>query len=217
MSEVAVQRGSVARLHALDPFNDESPIVPTVWWCRADDDAIVLGSGQPDELIDRDACARAGLAVVRRRSGGGAVVMRRDHVHWIDVLVPNGFAPDDVRGSMVWVGERWRDALSSLTDRPMSVHRGAMVHTDWSQWVCFSGVGPGEVMVGDGKLVGLSQRRTRRGIRIQSLIYARATANEYRGLFRDDVPDGDPGGQAWIDGLDGAALASAIADRITLM
>jgi hypothetical protein len=33
--------------------------------------------------------------------------------------------------------------------------------------VCFVGVGPGEVLVGDSKLVGISQRRVRAGARFQ--------------------------------------------------
>ncbi len=215
VAEVVVQWGSVAELHARDPFGGDAPVIPAAWWCRPVDDAIVLGSRQADDIVDRAACARAGLGVVHRRSGGGAVVIRHDEVHWIDVVLPNGVAPDDVRGSMVWIGERWRDVLAPFTHSPLSVHAGPMVRTAWSELVCFAGIGPGEVMTEGRKLVGLSQRRTRRGLRIQGLIYGRSAAHEYRDLFAGSVPPGDPGGQAWIDGLDGAALAAAIAERIT--
>ncbi|MEO6652850.1 MAG: hypothetical protein ABIP17_09370 [Ilumatobacteraceae bacterium] len=215
MVDVLVQRGTVAELHARDPFAGDGPDAPQVWWCRPTDDAIVLGSRQTADLVDRAACARAGLSVVRRRSGGGAVLMRRHDVHWIDVVVPTDVAPDDVRGSMVWIGERWRAVLDSLTDRELAVHKGPMVSTDWSDLVCFAGVGPGEVLCGGGKLVGLSQRRTRRGMRVQALIYGASVSHEYRDLFVGTVPDGDPGGQAWVAGLDGATLAGAIAERIT--
>lgn len=210
-----VQHGTVAHLHTLDPFADGTDVVPAVWWCRPTDDAIVLGSRQSPEVVDPVACARAGLSVVRRRSGGGAVIMRRDAVHWIDVVVPPGVAPDDVRASMVWIGERWRAALGAVSDRPLTVHDGGMVHTAWSDLVCFAGVGPGEVLVGAAKLVGLSQRRTRRGLRIQALIHAASAMGEYRGVLRGPVPDGEPDGQAWIAGLDGGALATALAGQIT--
>ena len=46
----------------------------------------------------------------------------------------------------------------------------------WSSRVCFAGIGPGEVVgaATDGrKLVGLSQRRTRRGARLQSAVHLR--------------------------------------------
>ena len=209
------RHGTVAELHGLDPFDGDTDVEPEVWWCRPTDDAIVLGSRQSSELVDAAACARAGLSVVRRRSGGGAVIMHRATVHWIDVVVPPGAAPTDVRGSMVWIGEHWRAILAELVDRDVVVHRGGMVCTPWSDLVCFAGFGPGEVLDGTDKLVGLSQRRTRRGARIQCLLYGAPVAAEYRPVLSPALPVGDPPGQAWQAGLDGASLAGALADRIT--
>ncbi len=212
---VVEQVGTVAELHGLDPFAGDEPAVPAVWWCRPTDDAIVLGSRQRDDVVDAEACRRAGLSVVRRRSGGGAVVMRRSSILWIDVVLPHGVAPDDVRGSMVWIGDRWRDVLAPIVDEPLTVHRGGMECSVWSDLVCFAGVGPGEVLVGPDKLVGLSQRRTRRGIRIQGLVYGASAAGEYRSVLRGTLPGEAPGGQAWQPDLDGAAIAAALAGRIT--
>jgi len=212
--EVESRRGTVAELHALDPFAGEEPVTPAVWWCRPTDDSLVLGSRQTEDLVDLAACERAGLSVVRRRSGGGAVIMRRASVLWVDVVLPQGIAPDDVRGSMVWIGEAWRHVLRTYTERSLDVHRGGLTCSEWSDLVCFSGVGPGEVLVGDAKLVGLSQRRTRRGIRIQALVYGSSVAGEYRSLFRGEVPTSDPPGQAWLPGLDGDAVASALAAQL---
>lgn len=215
---VVVQRGSVGDLHALDPFAGDAITDPVVWWCRPTDDAIVIGSRQTTDVLDVDACRRSGLAIVRRRSGGGAVVMRRADVVWVDAVIPTGIAPDDVRGSMVWIGERWRTVLQPRVDRPLTVHDGGMCHTPWSGLVCFAGVGPGEVLLDGAKLVGLSQRRTRTGIRVQALIY-RAPAEAYRPIMGGGLPDGEPGGQAWIDGLDAQQVATdfarAISDGIT--
>lgn len=213
--DVVEQVGTVAELHGLDPFAGDGPAVPAVWWCRPTDDAIVLGSRQRDDVVDVDACRRAGMSIVHRRSGGGAVVMRRSSITWIDVVLPPGVAPDDVRGSMVWIGERWCDVLAPIVDEPLTVHRGGMECSVWSDLVCFAGVGPGEVLVGHDKLVGLSQRRTRRGIRVQGLVYGGSVAGEYRAVLRGTVPDDDPGGQAWLPDLDGAAVAAALARRIT--
>jgi lipoate-protein ligase A len=36
-----------------------------------------------------------------------------------------------------------------------------MQSSAWSARVCFAGVGPGEVLIGSRKVVGISQRRTR--------------------------------------------------------
>lgn len=212
---ISVRSGTVAELHAADPFRGDAPVTPTVWWCRPTDDAIVLGSRQQDDVVDGAACARAGLSLVHRRSGGGAVILHRDSILWVDVVLPHGEAPDDVRGSMVWMGERWRDVLATTIAADLSVHRGGMQSSAWSDLVCFAGVGPGEVLVGADKLVGLSQRRTRRGIRIQSLIYADSVAHEYRDVLRGALPPGAPSGQAWCADLDHEAVVTMLAERIT--
>ena len=207
--------GTVAELHALDPFGGDVPVAPSVWWCRPTDDAIVLGSRQHPELVDAEACRRAELSIVRRRSGGGAVLLRRNSILWVDAVLPTGVAPDDVRGSMVWIGECWRDVLETPATGGLTVHDGAMQTSAWSELVCFAGVGPGEVMTGAGKLVGLSQRRTRHGIRVQALIYGESVTHDYRSIMRGDLPDDDPSGQAWLAELDHGAVVEAFARRIT--
>jgi lipoate-protein ligase A len=208
--------GTVAELHQLDPFAFDTPVVPSIWWCQPSDDAIVLGSRQPDSIVDSAACNRSGLAVVRRRSGGGAVIMRRANAHWVDVVLPPGHAPDDVRGSMVWIGERWRRSIQPETDLALAVHVGGMGCSAWSDLVCFSGIGPGEVLVGGDKLVGLSQRRTRRGIRVQALVYGASVAAEYRDVLAGELPPGDPPGQAWHAGLDIEAVIERLAGELTI-
>jgi lipoate---protein ligase len=119
--------------------------------------ALVLGSTQP-------AVASDDVDVVRRRSGGGAVLVRPGEVAWVDVLVPSGdpLWEDDIGRSFHWLGTAWVDALASLGVNGV-MHTGAMVCTPWCRQVCFAGIGSGEVTVDGRKVVGLSQRRTRAG------------------------------------------------------
>jgi lipoate-protein ligase A len=202
--------GTVGELHAVDPFpsgGETRPVIdaPTLWWCRPSAPALVLGSRQSPAIVDLAACSRLGLDVVGRRSGGGAVLVEPGTMLWLDIVVPRTAMPegvdaDDVRASMVWAGERWAAALAASAPRAgggdrsgFEVHRGGMVTSDWSDLVCFAGIGPGEVLVGDRKLVGLSQRRTRRGLRIQGLLHlAPATIEIASLLARQAVPPGAP-------------------------
>ena len=133
-----------------------------------DGPALVLGSTQPDGVVDRERAAAAGVEVVRRRSGGGAVLLRPGEVVWVDVLVPTGDVlwQADVGLAFGWLGRAWAEALGSL-GVPASVHEGALVAGRWSSLVCFGGLGPGEVTVGGRKVVGISQRRTRAGALFQ--------------------------------------------------
>lgn len=182
-----IRRGTVRELHDLD-LPPPAAATADVWWLQPVDAALVLGSRQRDDLVDLDQCARLGLSVVHRRSGGGAVLVVPGRSIWVDIVAPPGVAPDDVRGSMIWAGEMWQRALSPWAAGELAVHDGAMVTTAWSELVCFAGLGPGEVLLDGQKLVGLSQRRTRRGIRIQGSLYTAAPAIDISDVLRGPLP-----------------------------
>jgi lipoate-protein ligase A len=94
------------------------PAPNELWWPEITAPALVLGSSQPEQDIDREACERAGVAVVRRRSGGGAVLLLPGEVTWLDVIVPLGSAgwSDDVHGPMVWLGRHLAAVVEELLD-----------------------------------------------------------------------------------------------------
>jgi lipoate-protein ligase A len=128
--------------------------------------AIVLGSTQADTVVDRGRLASAGLDLARRPSGGGAVLVRAGELLWADVFVPVGdpLWTDDVGRAFYWLGHAWVSALGAL-GIAARWHEGPLHETRWSRLVCFAGFGPGEVLIGGRKVVGLSQRRTRAGAR----------------------------------------------------
>ncbi|HEX7094478.1 MAG TPA: hypothetical protein VF183_01255 [Acidimicrobiales bacterium] len=130
---------------------------------------LVLGSAQPASHVDEAAVAAAGIDVVRRRSGGGAVLLTPGDVLWVDVVVPAGdpLWDDDVSRAFEWLGETWVRALAEVGVAGATVHRGAMACTAWCRYVCFAGVGAGEVTIDGHKVVGISQRRTRHAARFQ--------------------------------------------------
>ncbi len=152
---------------------------------------MVLGSSQPDADCDHLACRREGVAVVRRRSGGGAVLLVPDEVVWLDVVVPVDhpcWQPDIGRAAW-WLGEAWARALSELGVADPSIHRGRLISSPWSAQVCFAGVGPGEVLDATGsKLVGISQRRTRQAARFQCAVHLRWRPERYEALLRARPP-----------------------------
>ena len=160
--------GPAAALHHR-PLPD--PVEATIWWHDVTTPAVALGSSQPDAAVDRSRCERAGIDVVRRRSGGGAVLLVPGEVVWLDVIVPRTAALDDVRASMCVMGSHLRDAIASAAphlDGRLAVHRGSLDATTWSSTICFDGIGPGEVLLDGVKLVGLSQRLTRAAARFQA-------------------------------------------------
>ncbi len=134
---------------------------------------VVLGSSQSDAVIDHQRAAERGVSIARRRSGGGAVWMAPGDQCWIDLWVPAGdlLWVDDVVQGAFWAGESWSAAAISLGVTAVEVHRGGLERTTTADLVCFAGRGPGEVFAGNQKLVGISQRRSRDWIRLQTMGY----------------------------------------------
>jgi lipoate-protein ligase A len=128
--------------------------------------AVVLGRGQrADEGMEARARS-AGVDLLARPTGGGAVLAGP----WLlgaSIVLPPGhpLAPPDLRASYRWLGSahlRWLAAGGlggALVDRPVDVGLG---------WACYGGLSYGEVERDGRKLVGLSQARRKHGVLFSS-------------------------------------------------
>lgn len=191
---VSRERGSPATFHHRIVA---VPAHRSVAILEVDRPALVLGSTQPESVVDRRALADAGVDLVRRRSGGGAVLLRPGEVRWLDVVVPreDPLWDDDVGRASHWLGRAWAAALGGA-GLVAEVHEGPLVTTRWSRLVCFAGLGPGEVVVDGAKVVGIAQRRTREAARFQCALLVRW----------------DPVATTSLLALDAGARAAAAAD-----
>lgn len=158
------------------------PASRSVWRVQADVPAVVLGSSQPAQDIDRDLASGQGIQVVRRRSGGGAVWVSGASL-WIDLVIPVGdpLWDDDVPRSMIWLGEVFARVIGGDARVSTSPYEG----TQAARAFCFAGLAPGEVVGDRGKIVGISQRRTRDAARFQCVAYTSHDAGAVGGLFSD--------------------------------
>jgi lipoate-protein ligase A len=189
--------------------------VPTVWVVEVTETVIVLGSTQPDSVV------AAGTPAVRRRSGGGAVLVEPGGLVWVDVAVPAGdpLWEADVGRAFAWLGRAWVGALADAGVAGAVAHDGPLVGTPWSQLVCFAGLGPGEVTLGGAKVVGMCQRRTRAGALFQCaalldwqprrLLERLALSDEEREQGAMDLAGAARGG-----GVEPSALVAALVDRL---
>lgn len=225
--------GPAADLHAASAAAlAGEPVIPTVRVLAADRPAVVLGSHQPSDWFDSAALRSAGFDLARRASGGGAVLVGPGRAVWIDFVVPAGDRrwDDDIGRAAWWVGELWSEALASAGCTGVrTIWKQAMRRTLWSPVVCFAGVGPGEVLADGSKIVGVSQRRTRRGALFQTAALLEWDAPRWASLlspagwdatgYSPDAPGAAiaeleaaarPLGQEKAD-----AVVSAIEDRLT--
>ncbi len=179
-----------------------------VWIRTIPRPALVLGSTQPDQLINHGKANAAGIEVCRRRSGGGVVWINPDTDVWVDVIVPANsplWSPDIGR-SFHWLGGVWADTLRDATgaratndDSTPAIETalGAGSRSAAGKIWCFADIGHGEVTVDGAKVVGLSQRRTRNWARLQCLVLSAwpgAALSDYidMNVAASLVPDTDP-------------------------
>jgi lipoate---protein ligase len=177
--------GDAAAFHARElPIDQRIATFFTV-----DSPTLVLGSSQRVDSVDSLVATRDGIEIARRRSGGGGVLLWPGEFVWLDLEIPVGdeLWSDDVGRSMWWVGELWRSALADL-EPSATVYHGRLARTRWSSDVCFAGAGPGEVLIEDSKLVGISQRRTRQASRFQTMIHLHWRPDVVASLVVDRPP-----------------------------
>jgi len=129
-----------------------------------------MGSSQKPEQFDEQKLAADGVQLATRRSGGGAVFIDPDSTVWIDVVAPRSSSlwSNELAENFLIVGGIWQQALASLgvsTD----LCADSPERTDAATLACWAGLGWGELSVGRSKVVGLSQRRTRWGVRVQGM------------------------------------------------
>lgn len=176
--------------------------------------AVVVGSSQDPSVLDAAAVAALGLTVLRRRSGGGVVLLEPGETLWVDSWVPRGdplFSDDVLRGAE-WVGEWWARSATALGVGGAEIHRGACtsLRWPWARSVCFAGTAAGEVSVGGRKVVGVSQWRCRQGALFQSVAYGHwepdlparlASVLSFDPATREEVAEGLRGVATGLGGL----------------
>ncbi len=122
--------------------------------------AISLGHFQPDDDVDRDACDRLGVEVVRRPTGGQGLLHGADVTY--AVVMPR---PDGAAGGVDAIYSVLAGALIAGLAR-LGVEAAVARHDGPAGPVCFAGQQGADLRVGDRKLCGSAQVR-RRGAVLQ--------------------------------------------------
>lgn len=219
MTEMVTLAGTADQLH--DRAIASAACVEVL---RVEKSAVVLGSTQDFGIVDTEAARRLGFDVVRRRSGGGVVILQPGDHGWLDVTVPRGHQlwNDDVGRATWWIGDVWCEILGEVlgaalhaVDRGGSwtVHRGTLQASAAERSVCFASVGPGEVLRDDAgvvrKVVGVSQRRTKDAARFQCTLFRAIDVELYAQLLREPLPASLATSTGVGDALDEVAASAA--------
>ena len=131
----------------------ESPSAdPTLRWYRWSEPTLSLGYFQrADEVPD----PLAHLPIVRRLSGGGAILHDREWTY--SLVFPRGTWPSRAHLDAVLQWHRWiTESLGA--DPPMTLHQGVEASPDPEPFLCFERRSRGDLVIGAHKVVGSAQR-----------------------------------------------------------
>lgn len=149
-----------------------------------------------------DRCEALGVEIVRRVTGGGAVLHSDDLTY--SVISPPGTAPlpDDLAGSYGWIRARLLEGLRAAGFAAEAARaRAGAARLE----LCFAGATGHEVELDGHKLIGSAQRRTPYGLLQHGSIRICDDSALYRALTGSDPAPPPP------RGIDADALRVAIA------
>lgn len=147
--------------HALLDSACRGEAPPTLRFYRFEPPALTLGRFQPIRHIDLGACARRGIDVVRRPTGGKAILHKDDFTYSL-VLPPWAGMPDSVEESYTVICRGIIGALELLGVEASLVPR-TPYHLDRVH-ACFSSPAAADLAVGGRKICGSAQTRKSGGV-----------------------------------------------------
>lgn len=172
--------GDIAAVRRASPAAEQAWIVSTlqseiarpairVW--LYDSPAVILGrSRRADPAIEQRA-RQAGLALLERLTGGGAVLAGSWMIGATVILPPaHPRVEASIPGSFRWFGLAHAAWLDGAGIRVRTEASPVRARQDPLSWACFAGLSHWEATVDDRKVVGLAQARRRHGI-----VYASGT------------------------------------------
>jgi lipoate-protein ligase A len=135
--------------------------VPVLRFYTWDPPAVSLGRFQPEATsVDRAACRDRGIDVVRRVTGGRAVLHHRELTYSIVSPVESGLFPNDVIGSYKVIAQGLLAGLRLLgVPAEMAGPSVTAVRPDGDLPACFATPSQYELLVNGRKIIGSAQRR----------------------------------------------------------
>ncbi|HET9015348.1 MAG TPA: hypothetical protein VFN57_07115 [Thermomicrobiaceae bacterium] len=153
------------------------PLVRVYSWVEP---TVFIGVGEPAADVDRGRCEALGVPIVRRLSGGTAVLHGREWIS-VELIARSGTAPvpSDVLGAYRAFAEPIATALSRLgivTRRVGIEEARAHAVEPAVAAACFAGLAPYELTGHGRKLVGLAQVRKRDAVILHAAVGLRFDA-----------------------------------------
>ncbi len=188
--------GPVPEFIASDFEPDDLTVMPV----HIGEPMLIVGSTQTVDL------ANGTVPVLRRRSGGGAVLLHPDSAVWVDVVVPrhHPLYETQIERSSMWLATAIQREFAGDFELPLDIARVNGID-QFGHLLCFGGIGIGELTCAGRKVIGVAQRRGKWGARMQILAYTQPMGEATVAAMSSASLD-RPAGEA-ADELDERAMA----------
>ncbi len=150
--------------------------MPSVLFWQYDQAAVIMGCSQRPSEDQLQRSQEAGLPILRRRSGGGAV-LAGPWMFSVTVFIPpdHPVATQNIIEIFSWLEQIWMGALLACripckgVDLQLIEQSKLISQEENLKWACYASLSHGEIVSEDGrKLVGLAQIRKRKGVALVS-------------------------------------------------
>lgn len=151
---------------------------PTLRLYRWSPACVSLGYAQPEEDVDREATRDLGLDVVRRPTGGGAILHAETEVTYA-VVLPRALAPPNLFDSYRFIAQGVREALShwGIASEFLEGHSGR-------EALCYLREEGVSVGVHGRKISGGAQKRTKTALLQHGTLLVDSDVERNARLFR---------------------------------
>ena len=167
---------------------------PTIWIIEPKDTCLVLGKSQRGRaFLNLSYLEEQNINLTVRQSGGGAVLVSPEDMLWVDIFIPqrSKFWIPDIAKASIGIGKIWHDALKRL-DLECSLFDQKFSRSEASDLICFISRAAGELFVGNRKILGISQRRSKFGTRFQCALIINWKPEQMIAAYRScPIPDLD--------------------------
>lgn len=168
----AVMNMALDELLAVEQRHEAEP--PALRFYRWESPSVSAGYFQPLSAVDRSfQCLKKDQPLVRRMTGGGAVLHGKDLTFSLALKNPNPFFPTDTKMSYLKINEALRAGLIGLFPELdyADCRTAAPLGRAGKERVCFEAPSCYDLLLAGKKVVGASQRRLGRVLLHQSSVF----------------------------------------------
>ncbi len=150
---------------ALAIYVKEGRTIPTLRLYKWDRPSVSLGCFQKNADVDMEYCSEAGIPIVRRPTGGRAILHNKELTYSFSIKTDNEFFSKGIFDSYKKISSALYLALQKVGIEPgIKTERNTARHKVKGSPLCFQSTSYGELTIDSKKMVGSAQKRWNDGL-----------------------------------------------------